>query len=318
MNSSVGEAAPLVSVVICTRNRADLFKKAMESVVAQDFPRSCYEVVVVDNGSTDHTAEVAQGYATQANVRYLLEERVGLCIARNTGWRAAAAPYVALFDDDAIAQAGWLPAIADAFERAPKDIAVIGGRVDPIWLAPRPDWLADEIAGALTIVDWGPEEKVLLDLRREWLVGANMAFRKEVIAEIGGFHPWLDRVGNNLLSSGDVHLQMEVVRRGYRCLYVPAMAVDHLAPPSRLTQAWFQKRFYWQGMSDAMMEIIDTAPTRPRRLKLASRRLARLARSLERLRALALPTTEAATFRAKCLALIDLGYAAGLLGAVGR
>lgn len=307
-----------VSVVLCTRDRADLFDQAMASVIAQDFPKSAYEIVVVDNASSDHTAAVAARHATLANVRYLREERIGLCVARNTGWRAAEAPIVALFDDDAIAQPGWLAAVVGAFGRSNGDVGVIGGRVDPVWLAPRPTWLADEIAGALTIVDWGPEEKPILDLRREWLVGANMAAPKAVIAEVGGFHPWLDRVGSNLLSSGDVHLQMEIVRRGYRCLYVPAMAITHLAPPSRLTQSWFTRRFYWQGISDAVMEIIDTAPSRPRRLGLAARRLARLARSPDRLRALSLPTDESATFRAKCLALIDVGYAWGILGAAGR
>lgn len=309
---------PDVSVILCTRNRADLFDKAMASVVAQDFPRSGYEIVVVDNGSSDHTAEVAGRYAAEANVRYVPEPRIGLCVARNTGWQAARAPIVALFDDDAIAQPGWLAAIADAFARSGGDVGVIGGRVDPIWLAPRPDWLTDDIAGALTIVDWGPDEKPLADLRREWLVGANMAAPRAVIAEVGGFHPWLDRVGTNLLSSGDVHLQMEIVRRGYRCLYVPAMAISHLAPASRLTQAWFIKRFYWQGVSDAVMEIIDTTPARRRRLGLAARRLSGLARSPQRLKALSLPTAESATFRAKCLALIDVGYAWGILGAAGR
>jgi glycosyltransferase involved in cell wall biosynthesis len=318
MNTSASPPSPLISVILCTRNRAELFDKAMASVVAQAFPRTAYEIVVVDNGSTDQTAEVARRYVDQANVRYVLEPRIGLCVARNTGWRAAAAPYVVLFDDDAIAQPGWLAAIADAFERSPADIGVIGGRVDPVWLAPRPAWLADEIAGALTIVDWGPDEKVIPDLRREWLVGANMAAPKAVIEEVGGFHPWLDRVGENLLSSGDVHLQMEIVRRGYRCLYVPDMAISHLAPPARLTQAWFTKRFYWQGVSDAVMEIIDSPPSRKRRVKLAVRRLARLARSPDRLKALSLPTTEAARFRARCLGLIDLGYVAGILGAAGR
>lgn len=318
MTLSASGTTPLISVVLCTRNRADLLGKSMASVLAQDFPRSAYEIVVVDNGSSDHTRNVARRYTAAANVRYVLEERVGLCVARNTGWRAALAPYVALFDDDAIARPGWLAAIADTFDRSSSGVGVIGGRVDPIWLAPRPNWLADEIAGALTIVDWGPHEKEISDLRKEWLVGANMAAPKAVLAQVGGFHPWLDRVGNNLLSSGDVHLEMEIVRHGYRCLYVPTMAIEHVAPPSRLTQAWFTKRFYWQGMSDAVMEIINSAPSRRRRLKLAARRLARLGLSPEKLRALSLPTMEATRFRAKCLALIDVGYSAGILGAAGR
>jgi hypothetical protein len=145
-----------------------------------------------------------------------------------------------------------------------------------------------------------------------------MAAPRAVLAEVGGFHPWLDRVGKNLLSSGDVYLQMKIMRRGYCCLYVPAMAIQHLAPAARLTQAWFTKRFFWQGVSDAVIDIIESTPSRKQRTKLAASRLARLARSPDRLRALLLPTTEAARFRAKCLALMDVGYAMGILGVAGH
>jgi glycosyltransferase involved in cell wall biosynthesis len=313
--AAVSKATPLISVVLCTRNRADLLDKAIASVVAQDFPSEAYEVLIVDNGSSDHTRQIADRYAEQPNIRYILEEEVGLCVARNTGWQAASASYVALFDDDAIARPGWLAAIARTFQRSQGDVGVIGGRIDPIWVAPRPDWLADEIAGALTIVDWGSNEKEICDPRREYLVGANMAAPKAVIAEVGGFHPWLDRVGNNLLSNGDIHLEIKIMRRGYRCLYVPDMAIEHLAPPERLTQAWFTKRFYWQGISDAVMEIIDGSLSPRRRVGLAARKLARLGSARAKLRALPLPTRNAAMFHAKCLALIDLGYAAGMLGA---
>src|SRR5260221_9046489 len=105
---SASGPAPFISIILCTRNRADLFGKSVASVLAQDFPRSAYEIVVVDNGSSDHTRDVAQRYAAEANIRYVLEERVGLCVARNTGWRAASAPYIVLFDDDATVRPGWL------------------------------------------------------------------------------------------------------------------------------------------------------------------------------------------------------------------
>jgi hypothetical protein len=87
---------------------------------------------------------------------------------------------------------GWLAVIRDGFGTT---IGAIGGRVHPIWKAPAP-WLADAIAGALTIIDWGPSRKFIDDIRREWLVGANMAVPKALLAEVGGFHPWLNRVGN--------------------------------------------------------------------------------------------------------------------------
>ena len=318
LNQSPRLGEPLISVVLCTRNRADLFEKAMISVIRQDFPKRDYEIVVVDNGSTDGTPDIARGFQQQGTVRYVREERIGLCNARNTGWQAAAGRYIALFDDDALARPGWLQAIRDTFARSPSSIGIVGGRVDPIWQGQRPAWLSDEIAGSLTIIDWGPSEKIIKDIRREWLVGANMAAPKALLAEVGGFHPWLDRVGDNLLSSGDVFLQKEIMRRGYQCLYVPAIAIEHLVPPSRLNKTWFMKRFYWQGVSDAVMHLIENAPSRAERLRLALARGGTVLRSPKRVGSLMAPASDSETFKAKCFALIDIGFMAGLLGAAKR
>jgi glycosyltransferase involved in cell wall biosynthesis len=308
----------MMSVIICTRNRAELLRQALTSVVKQEFPRTDYEIVVVDNGSTDGTPEVAAEFRDHADVRYLREKRVGLCIARNTGWRAASGHYVVFFDDDAIASPGWLMAIRDGFDAASPTVGVIGGCVRPIWEQPRPAWLADTIAGALTIVDWGPSMKFIDDIRREWLVGANMAVPKALLAEVDGFHPWLDRVGNNLLSSGDVFLQKELMRRGYRCLYLPTMEIEHLVPTSRLNQSWFLRRFYWQGVSDAVIHLIERAPSPAQRVRLALVRGAKVLRSRRRIASLLFRANCPDAFAAKCLALIEVGFISGLLGAARR
>ena len=305
----------LISVIICSRNRAELLRHAIQSVADQDISKNLFEVVVVDNASSDNTSAVAHSFQDRIALRYIREERIGLCVARNTGWRSACGRYVVFFDDDAIARPGWLASIKAAFERAGPSVGAIGGRVDPIWEAARPPWLADEIAGSLTIVHWGDDEKVIRDIRMEWLVGANMALPKHLLADIGGFHPWLDRVGNNLLSSGDVFLQKEVMRRGYQCLYVPAIAIKHLVPAARLTQKWFMSRFYWQGVSDAVMQLIERVPSPRQRLALAVNRVRRLLRSPGLLAALPFRTNSPDTFKKKCLALIDIGYVVGLLGA---
>jgi glycosyltransferase involved in cell wall biosynthesis len=308
----------LISVIICTRNRADLLARAIQSVVDQDVPRDAFELVIVDNGSTDHTASVSRAFGDRLALRYVREDEIGLCVARNTGWRAAAGKYVVFFDDDAIARPGWLAAIKTTFERGGPKVGVVGGRVYPIWQVSRPDWLADEIAGSLTIVHWGESEKIIHDIDREWLVGANMALPKQLLVEVGGFHPWLDRVGNSLLSSGDVFLQKEVMRRGYDCLYVPEIAIDHLVPASRLNQKWFLRRFYWQGVSDAVMQLIERVPSRRQRVSLALKRIKRMVRAPAKLATLPFRTNSPETFKTKCLALIDIGYVLGLLGAAKR
>ena len=314
-----GRGTDFLSVVLCTRNRADLLEVALRSIVEQSFPRDRYEILLVDNASSDATPDVARRFAAEVDLRYIREERIGLCIARNTGWQAARGAIIAYFDDDAVARPGWLAAIADAFARHDgTEIGIVGGPVSPLWQAPRPSWLPDSIASSLTIVDWGSEEKILANIDREWLVGANMALPRHVLEETGGFHPWLDRVGENLLSSGDVFLQKEAMRRGYACLYVPQMAIEHVVPPSRLGQDWFLKRFYWQGISDAVMHLIEHSPSPRQRIRAAWGRMRHLMRNRHRLRALMAAAPGPEGFALKCFAWLDIGFILGILGAARR
>lgn len=304
-------ASPIVSVVICTHNRSGYVGRAIESVTTQDVPDDDYELLVVDNASTDETPAVCAAHAARRNFRYVREPRLGLCNARNTGWQAAAGRFVAYLDDDAVARAGWLRAVVDGFSRSPEP-GVVGGPVEPIWEAPRPAWLADEIAVSLTIIDWSSVPKLIPDVRVEWLAGANMAVPSKVLRELGGFNPSLDRVGNQMLSSGDVFLQQQILERGLTCLYHPGMAVGHVVPPSRLTPQWFVNRYYWQGVSDAVMQLIAERPTRTRRAALAGRRALRILRSPRTLRALSYSGSEPSRFTEKCFAMIELGHIAGL------
>lgn len=309
---------PLISVVICTRNRADLLYRALASVARQDFRTGQHEVLVVDNGSTDRTREVVAAAAACGPVRYLHESEPGLCVARNLGWRGARGRYIAYLDDDAVARPGWLAAIPAGFRCWHRPPGVVGGRVVPDWEARRPDWLSDEIALSLTIVDWGAETRELVDLGAEWLVGANMAVPRELLASVGGFHPWLDRVGSNLLSGGDVHLQKEIARRGHPCLYHPPMAVEHLVPAARLTREWFERRYFWQGLSDAVMHLVERSPSRVQRLRLAGARLAGLASARTKLASLVMPAKQRAQLTTRCFALIELGFVMGMLGYARR
>jgi glycosyltransferase involved in cell wall biosynthesis len=308
--------SPLISVVIPTHNRSTRLGGAIRSVLEQDAAGIPFELLVVDNGSTDATRQTVEALAA-APLRYVFERQVGLCHARNTGWRAAAGRYVAYLDDDALAEPGWLRAIADAFETA-AGVGVVGGRVEPIWEAARPAWLSDEIALGLTIVDWARSPHIITDLRRQWLVGANMAVRAAVLREVGGFHPSLDRVGSRMLSSGDVYLQKRAMARGYRCLYVPAMAVRHAVPASRLAKGWFRRRYYSQGLSDAMMQLLDGRSSARARVRTAARMATRLLARPGDLAALLLPTSDPERFTRKCFAWITVGHVAGLLGAVRR
>jgi glycosyltransferase involved in cell wall biosynthesis len=308
---------PVVSVVICTLNRAPYLRGALESLVGQRLPGASWEVLVVDNGSTDDTADVAHAFERTLPLRYLVEPTLGLCHARDTGWREARGRIVAYLDDDAVASPGWLAAVHDVFTREPTT-GVAGGPVRPIWEAPPPPWLSDVAARALTIVEWPDGPKRIADVRQEWLAGANMAAPRAVLEAVGGFHPHLDRIGHNMLSSGDVFLQQQVATRGWAVAYEPAMAVGHVVTRARLTKAWFRRRYFWQGISDAVMHRITHAPAPAACVREAIRRAARLLRSPAQLRALLLPTDDPDRFTEKCFAWIAVGHIAGLLHAARR
>jgi glycosyltransferase involved in cell wall biosynthesis len=308
---------PLISVVICTRDRADLLKKAITSVLEQDAPPPAFEILVVDNASSDHTVEVVRGFAANSCVRLLQEPEGGISVARNTGWRAARGRYVAYLDDDVIALPGWIRAVRDALEMASPGI--VGGRVTPIWERDPPAWLTEAVATALAVIDWGDATHPIQDLQREWLVSANFAIPRLLLKEIGGFNPALGRIGNSrMFTNEDILLQREIMRRGYRCLYHPPMAVMHWVPTTRLSKGWLSRRFYWQGVGDAVTEMIEDAPPLHQRLARALSRVGALLFSPHKLKSLLLAVDEPSAVTRRCLALHDLGYVAGLLGAGGR
>lgn len=307
------DVAPRISIILCTHNRSAYLKTAIASILDQGETHWPYELLLIDNCSTDETAAIGRDLETRGALRYIPEPELGLCYARNTGWRAARGEIVAYFDDDAIAEPGWIDAIATAFSHHPRP-GVVGGRVIPIWEAERPAWLSDNIALSLTIVDWSPTPKYIPDVRVEWLVGANMAVPRAVLEEVGGFDVRLDRIGTNMLSGGDVYLQRQIIERGHACLYQPDMAIRHLASRARLNQPWFERRYYWQGISDAVMTLITDKPTRGGRLRKGIVALIALAREPQLIWRLLRTTNDPLEFEKRCFALIRVGYVAGLWG----
>src|SRR4028118_720250 len=121
---------PLVSAIICTHNREEYLGEAIDSLLRQDFYN--YEVVVVDNASSDRTRELVEERLSSPRLNYVYEPRTGLSVARNTGAKEAQAPILAYLDDDAVASSFWLKAIYEAFARNEK-LAIAGGKVTLLW-----------------------------------------------------------------------------------------------------------------------------------------------------------------------------------------
>jgi glycosyltransferase involved in cell wall biosynthesis len=247
MNNSVLD----VSVVVCTRNRSAALAGACDAMLGVDYDPARWEMLIVDNSSTDDTAEVARSVAEShpSRVRVMVEEEIGLSAARNAGIAATEAAIVAFIDDDAFPEHGWLAAIVEGFRRP--DVMCVGGPVEPLIEGELPSWFRGRFLPYLTVWDLGDE---VIELKyNEYPRGANIAFRRLGLELVGGFSVHLGRKGTSLLSCEEIELCLRLERTGFVTLYQPAARVRHLTPVDRMTPEWLHARFAAQGRSEAIV-----------------------------------------------------------------
>lgn len=248
---------PAISVVICTLNRCALVRRAVQSVIDQDLSPQDFEIVVVDNGSTDGTRDVIAAMSAPSSLRVVHEPKTGLSNARNRGIREASAPLVAFLDDDAIAEPGWLKAHLGAL-RNDHDVVATGGPVRLMWPDGRPPWLPAEQESFYSGFDLGPWPRRMVF--PEFPYGANMAIRRDLLDRVGGFSPQLGRRGGSLLSGEEREVFRRLSEFGGTFAYVPEAAVLHVVLPERARRSWFLRRAFAQGRSEVVLAS-TTAPT---------------------------------------------------------
>jgi glucosyl-dolichyl phosphate glucuronosyltransferase len=252
----VGPAANALkaSVIVCTHNRGTPIEKTLESVVEQDFPSAAFEIVVVDNASSDATPAVLRMISARygGRIRVVREPLLGLSRARNRGIHESHGEVIAFTDDDATVTPHWLGVLVEACQRP--GVACAGGPVHAALEAPLPAWLTPHFVQYLSVFDKGPDE---LELSyHEYPRGVNIAFPRRAFREVGLFSTAFGRKGQSLLSNEEIELCYRLERRGRRILYVPGAVVHHTIRPHRLTVDWFQRRFYWQGKADAYFDLV--------------------------------------------------------------
>ena len=244
------------TVLICTYNRAAWLAETLDGIAALDVPPSiAWDVLVVDNNSSDATRDVVEQRTRSypVRLRYLFEGRQGKSNALNAGMAATAARVIVFTDDDVRVPRGWLAAaITPLLER--RDIDYTGGPVRPIWGAHKPAWLDEKgnLGGTIAVKDHGDAPFVFED-RRKTPLGVNMAVRRSLIERIGGFRPDLGRRGKSLLGQEQAEFFYRSREAGARGLYVPDMILDHHVPASRLTRSYFRRWWYWKGVSHARL-----------------------------------------------------------------
>lgn len=243
-----------ISVAIPTYNRADFLRQTLTGIVGQQFPRDHFEVLVIDNNSTDHTPAVVAGFATAHPApRYVHEARQGLDHARNRAIAEARGEIIIFGDDDILVPPDWLaqmavPLLADAARR----IGAVGGEVIPVFPDGLPDWIREWHAPLAFRRETGPLES------RHSPMGANLAFPKWVFEQLGRFHPALDRAAGNYFSGGDSEMIRRVRAAGLEVWFAPAAAVWHQMPASRTTFRYAARHAF----DSARSRVIDRAGRR--------------------------------------------------------
>lgn len=237
-------------MIVCTHNRSKQLKEACAAILELDYPG--FELLIVDNGSTDDTRLVAGEIACDRPdvVRIIDEPEIGLSTARNTGLRHARGEVIAFGDDDAFPDRAWLRTLAETLQQ--ENVLVAGGPVEPIFAGELPAWFSDRFLPYLAVWDRGPAVQRLT--YNEYPRGNNIAFRREVFDRFGGFTPHLGRKGSSLLSCEETELCLRVERAGGAILYVPGARVRHMTVAGRLTPDWLARRFEAQGHSEAIVE----------------------------------------------------------------
>jgi glycosyltransferase involved in cell wall biosynthesis len=262
-----GEAAdrPLVSVVVCTRNRPDSVLVTLRSLL--DMRYAPFEVVVVDNApDSDATQDaVLAAHGEDPRVRYVREPRPGLSCARNRGLTEASADFVAFTDDDVTADPWWLDGIVRGFHAAP-DVACVTGMIATAQLEN-----AEQLYFHLR-EEWGAVcERRIFDLTQNrdesplypyspgiFGAGANFAVSRSVMKDIGGFD---EALGAGTVSGGgeDLEIYMRIILSGNRIVYEPSAIVSHYHRTD-LAELTRQMRAYGTGNTAALAAIMLRVP----------------------------------------------------------
>jgi GT2 family glycosyltransferase len=256
MNPTTATTATVaIDVVICTYNRASHLNEVLTVLSAQRVDADvAWSVLVVDNASTDGTADVVKAHCARQllpGLRRVVENEQGLTPARRRGVRETGAPWVAFVDDDNLLEPGWLQAVAQATRTHPQ-AGAIGGRVVLDWERPPPDFIRNF---GFCFAEQEPGDSAC---EMGGLVGAGMVLRREALVESGWFErPLLmDRTGKRLVSGGDVEIAQRIRSAGYHLRFTPQAVLRHRIPSSRATLRYLLRMSYGLGQCEALVSAL--------------------------------------------------------------
>jgi glycosyltransferase involved in cell wall biosynthesis len=246
-----------VSVIVCTHNRAAMLRDVLAGLATQrGMDTRSWEAIVVDNCSTDETADVVRGASLPVPLRYLYEAVPGKSFALNAGIAASTGRILAFTDDDVQLTPDWLAGLVEVMERF--GCVGVGGPVVPVWRAEKPDWVADSgpyaMQGAIVEFRGGPEPAIL----EAAPLGANSAYLRSAFAEYGPFRTDMGHTGRVPMPCEDTEFARRVQRGGGELRFAPRAVVYHPVEASRLTRRYFLDWYSARGRAEMVEE-----PPRP-------------------------------------------------------
>ena len=244
-----------ITVVIPTRNRAITLGDTLESIVKQTMDADKFEVIVVDNGSTDHTRDICESYQCKiVNFKYIYDPSPGLHVGRNRGLQESKGNIIVYADDDIIALPTWLSAISRIFAEMP-EVALIGGNNYPKFEGEVPEWLGElweerdeiRILSSYSCLEFLGENRYI---DPSYVYGCNFAVRKKILLETKGFHP--DGMPKEYLyyrGDGESFVSEFIKRNAYKAYYCNDASVYHRVSGSRMTLQYLDQISFRKGVS---------------------------------------------------------------------
>lgn len=243
----------MITVIICTYNREKYIGQLLDSLAKNDYPESDYEIVLVNNNSTDNTRLICERFAANhqnISFRYVEEHEQGLSAARNRGIKEAKGDIIIYVDDDALVDSDYIRSYAEHFSSSPETMAA-GGPIEPLYETAEPSWMSPYTKALLTAwMNYG--DKVREYPSGRFPGGGNAAYRKGVFDKVGLFNTDLGRKGTALLASEEKDIFDKMRQLGMRVLYLPTPVLHHIIPQAKLEEPYFNRLTLQIGRSERM------------------------------------------------------------------
>jgi GT2 family glycosyltransferase len=276
---SASATPPTLDVVICTYNNAEMLNEVLAALARQQAPSSLHwSCLVVDNNCTDHTQTVVEKYMMTGEIpdlRVVREPEQGLTPARMRGVLSSTAPWIAFVDDDCILEADWIAQAASFAENHPC-VGAFGGKVVLEWAIQPPSYF-HHFAYSFAEQDQGEFQK-----RVPFVAGAGLVVSRSALARCGWIErPLLaDRVGETLVSGGDVEIVLRISGHGYELWYVPECKLHHKIPVRRISLPYLIEINRGLGISQALADALVWDGTSTGWVSASARKLAKAFQTL--------------------------------------